>query len=100
MTSKRGIDCESGCFPVANFSHHDDIWVLTQEGAQPVGKSEPDFRFYLGLIDSGHLIFNRILYGGNINFWFIQNFNHGVESSRFSGASRARSQHHSGLELE
>ncbi len=46
-------------FHVADLADHDDIRVLTQYGAQPMGKGEVDLGIYLDLSHPFQLVFHR-----------------------------------------
>lgn len=49
MARHRGADGDFGGFNIADFSHHDDVGILTQDGSQPVCKCQIDLRLYVYL---------------------------------------------------
>ena len=71
MAGERGVNRQTGCFFIANFSHHHNVRILPDERAQTVRESETDFRFDLRLIDARNLIFNRIFNRRNVNVRFV-----------------------------
>src|SRR5689334_13852354 len=60
VSSKRGLNGKSCGFTISNFSHHDDIRVLTENGTKSGSKRVPDIRKHLRLVHSSDVIFNRI----------------------------------------
>jgi hypothetical protein len=63
-----GIDRDAGRFLVTDFSHHDDVWILSENGAKTVCECEPIVRVYLDLIDARQGILDWIFDGdyGNV----------------------------------
>ncbi len=47
-----GLDCMFSCFQVADFAHHDDVRILTQNRSQRRRKSQPDLFLDVHLIDA------------------------------------------------
>ena len=56
---------------IANFSDHDDVWVLAEKGAQRLGKVEPHLGVHQHLIDALHIDFHGIFSSRNIALGFI-----------------------------
>ena len=50
VTGERRLNRDLGCFRVANLSDHDDVGVLTQNGAQRVREVHTDRGLHLHLI--------------------------------------------------
>src|SRR3989344_9246553 len=95
MASKRSVHRQPSRFTIADLPDHYYVWILTEKRPQPVRKRESYFRFDLCLVNSCHLIFNRIFDGGNIDFRLIQNIKHSIKCSSFSTPSRTCGEHHS-----
>src|SRR4029077_19637604 len=60
VAGQRGFNGDFGGFRIANFTDHDDVRVLTQNGAKRVGEGKADFFLYRDLIDAGNLEFDGI----------------------------------------
>ena len=73
---------------VANFSHHDDIGILPQDMAQPLGEGEVDLRFYIDLGNAGQAIFHRLLDGDDAALHRIDARKKTIERRRLSAAGR------------
>ena len=50
MTGLRRLDRDISSFQIANLTHHDYVWILTQECAQGGGESQPGFFIHIDLI--------------------------------------------------
>ena len=62
VTGERGLDGNLRGFKIANFTNHDDVGVLPQDGAQGFCKRQLDFGIDLGLANAGQFVLNRIFY--------------------------------------
>ena len=66
-----GEGCADGEFrrlAVADFAHHDDVWVLTQQCAQGGCEREVNLGVYRSLGDAVQLVFDRLFDCGNVQF--------------------------------
>jgi len=52
VAGERRADGDIGGFPVADFSHHDDVRVLAHNVAQARGEGQADLRVDVDLVDS------------------------------------------------
>ena len=66
VAGERGFDGDFGGLGVADFTDHDDVRVLAQDGAQGIGKGEADFLFGRHLVDAGNLEFHRVFDGDDV----------------------------------
>src|ERR1700687_4304740 len=60
MAGLRSLHSNFGGLQVADLPHHDDVWILPQDGAQRAGEGEPGTRVYMHLVDAGQRIYDRI----------------------------------------
>src|SRR3989338_10995040 len=100
MSGKRCIDSKRRCLIVTNLPHHDDVWILTHESAETIGKSQADLWAHLCLIDAFHLILDRIFDSRNVYVWSINDVEHSVERGGLATAGRTSSKNHAGRNLE
>ena len=66
MPGERGMNCDVRGLGVAYLADHDHVGILANERAQSSRKSQANLRLDLGLVDSGDLVFDRILNGENL----------------------------------
>ncbi len=92
MAGQGGLDRDFRGFGIPDFTHHDDIGVLAQEGAQRVGKRQADIRAHQHLVDTAHLILNRLLGGQDAPVDLVDFVQEGVERGRFSRTGGTRHQ--------
>ena len=88
MAGESGMNGDTGCFGVAHFAHHDDIWILADEGPHRGGESQADRGFHLRLIDPLNFIFDRVLDGQNLPRGLVEEREHCRESRRLAAAGR------------
>ncbi len=100
VTGERSVDGERRRLIVSDFSDHDNVRVLAHQSAQAIGEGQADFRPHLGLVDTRHLIFNRVFNGGNIHARCVENIKHGIEGSGLAGTGRASGENHAGRHLQ
>ena len=79
-------------FQVAYLTDHDDIRVLTQQGAHTRGKVEINIMLNLHLVERRHHKFYRILYRADIDIWCRQHLQAAVQGCRFTRAGRTGDQ--------
>ncbi len=66
MAGQRGLDGNTAGFQVAHLTDHDDIRVLTHDGAQRPGEIQADGRLDLNLVDAFELILDRVFNGDDL----------------------------------
>ena len=66
MARERCLDRDLRGLEVANLADHDDVGVLTQEGAQGRGEVQADVVVHLDLVDPGEIELDGILGGGEV----------------------------------
>src|SRR5690349_21137726 len=89
MAGKRSFDRDFCGLRVANFADHDDVRVLTQDGAQGVSESKPNFLFDGNLIDAWDLELNRIFNGNDVENWVVQFIESGIKRGGLAGTGRS-----------
>ena len=89
VTGETGVDRDAGGLEIANFTDHDDVRRLAQDGAQRRRESHADLGIHLHLIDPVHLIFDRVFDGDDLAVRFVDVIEAGVERGRLAGAGRA-----------
>jgi len=60
VAGKRSLHRKHGSLFIADLADHDDVRVLTKDGAQPAREGVTDLRPYLALCNAGNLIFDRV----------------------------------------
>ena len=73
-------------FNIADFAHHDHIWVLAQNRPQPPGKGHVGLVVHLGLANAGQTVFNRVLYCKDIDSTAVKFGKRAVECGGFTGS--------------
>ncbi len=66
VTGQRRVDGDLGGFRITYFTDHDNVRVLTQDGAENVGEAQADARFHLDLVDAPQLVFDGVLHRDNL----------------------------------
>src|SRR3989344_2567 len=84
----------SSSLVVADFSHHDDIRVLTQSRAQTLGESITLFGFCLCLHDAIKVIFYWIFYSHHFNIGRINLFQESIKGRGLARAGWASGEDH------
>ena len=79
MPGERGLDRDLGSLSVANFADHHDVGVLSQDRAQAGGKGQPDLGIDLGLANTLHRIFDRVLDRQDITAAVVEQAHRGIE---------------------
>ncbi len=88
MAGQRGMDRNMRGLGVAHLADHDDVGVLTDEGAHRGGEGQPDRRLDLRLVDAGNFVFDRILDGEDLARRLVQDRQHGRERRGLAAAGR------------
>ena len=94
VPGQRGMDRDLGGLVVANLSHHDDVGVLPDDGAQAVGERQADVRSHGNLADSGHLVLDRVFDGENVRGGRPDLLERGVQRGGLARAGRAGGENH------
>ena len=89
VTSETRVRSNARCLEVSNFTNHDDVRRLTQNGTQGCRKGHPNLGIHLDLIDARHLILHRLFHCDDFAVWFVDVIETGVEAGRLAGTSRA-----------
>ena len=84
MPGQGGSDGNLCSLRISNFSHHDDIGRLTEEGSQGPGKGETNFFIHLNLIDPFHVVLDGILYSEDVDIRGIETGEGRIEGSGLS----------------
>ena len=66
MPGQSSFHCDGGCFGIAHFTDHDDVWVLSEHGSQPRSKGHSGTDVNTALVDSREFVFNRVFDGNDI----------------------------------
>ena len=59
---------------VTDFSDHDDIRVLTEDGTQAIGEGQPRLDVDLNLIDPCQLVFDWVFNGDDVDLRLVDFF--------------------------
>ena len=84
MPRQRGLGGNVSRFQISNFTNHDDIRGLTQNGAQGQRKRQTHVPVHLNLIDTRHLVFHRILHRNDLTIRAVDMIEAGIQRRRFS----------------
>src|SRR5439155_21644831 len=74
---------------------HHDVWILSQNVAQPFGKGEVDLRLHVNLRNAGEPIFHRFLDRDDPALDRINGGEKAIKRSRFAAAGRPSEQNDS-----
>ena len=100
VASERGLHGDVGCLGVTNLADHDDVRRLTQDRAEGGGEVEADILVDLHLVDTAHLVFDRVFDGDELLVGRVDLAEAGVESSGLAGAGRAGHEHDAVRQLD
>src|SRR5207253_2843762 len=89
MSSQACIRGDARSLEITNFPDHNNIRRLAQDRAQRSRKCHPNLRTNLHLVDSVHLIFNRLFYRNNFTVRFVDVIKAGVKRGRLAAAGWA-----------
>src|SRR5664280_709426 len=89
-----GLDGDLCRLAVTDLTDEHDVGVLTQDAAHTVGKRHVGLDVDLHLVDSVHLVFDRVLDRDDVLTGRIQTVERGVEGRRLAGAGRAGDDDH------
>ena len=92
VTGERRVDGDVRRLGVPDFPDHDDVRRLPQHGAKGGGEGHPDVGFHHDLIDTGELIFDRILDRDDLFVRAVDDVETGVKRGRFPRAGRTGDQ--------
>src|SRR6202158_4543789 len=88
MAGPRGLDGDLRRLQIADFAHHDDVWILPEDRPQAAGKRQLDLWVHLDLTDAVQLVFDRIFDRDDVLVAGIDLRQAGVQRRRFSAAGR------------
>ena len=88
VTCKTGVRSNARCFEISNFTNHDDVRCLAQNGTQGGRKSHSDLRIHLYLIDPGHLILDRLFYRDDFAVRLVDVIEARIERGGLTGTGR------------
>ena len=89
VAGEAGLDGDLGGFEVADFTDHDHVRILPQDGAQGLGEGELDLRIDLDLADAGQVVFDRVFDGDDVAALGVHALQCGVERGALAGAGGA-----------
>ena len=89
VTCHGGLDGNLRGFKIANLANHDDVRVLSQNGAQGLGKGQINFGIDLRLTHARQLIFNRVFHRHDVAARGVQTLQCRIQRGGFARASRA-----------
>ncbi|OIQ70742.1 hypothetical protein GALL_476410 [mine drainage metagenome] len=93
VAGQRGLNRNLRGLKVTDFTDHDDVRVLPQNGAQGLGKVKFDLRVDLGLPDTGEFILDRVFDGHDVVAPGVQPRQRRIQGGGFARAGRAGDQH-------
>src|SRR5271163_4536212 len=94
MACQRGVDCDLSGFLVANFTDHDLVGVVPQDGTQSASERETFLFVYWNLSDAANLIFNGVFNGDDFVLVVLNFVDGGVQGGCFPGACGTCDEHH------
>ena len=94
MTGQSSFNSNLSRFKVPNLTHHDDVWILTQERAQRSGEVQSDRFTLLDLINTLKVKLNWIFSSGDVLRWLVEFRQSRIQRGRFSRSRWTRHQHH------
>src|SRR5258708_4884261 len=95
MACQRRLDRNTRSLDIADLADHDDVRVLTKDGAQRMRKIQPNFRLDLDLVDALHLVFNGVLNRKYLSLGAIEQLQRRIKRRRLAAARRAGDQNDS-----
>ena len=81
-----------GGLGIADLADHDDVRVLAEDGAEPVGEGEIDLRVDLDLAHPLQLVLDRVLDGDDVLLRRVDLVQRGIEGGGLAAAGRAGDQ--------
>src|SRR5713101_7183640 len=88
------LNSDLGGFLVANFTDHDLVGIVAQDGAQAAGESETLLLVHGNLCDAANLVFDRILNGDKFVFVALDLIDGRVERGGLAGTGGTGNQDH------
>ena len=92
MAGERRLDGDFRGLAVADFAHHDDVRVLPQNGAQPVGERQVDSGIDVNLSDPVDLVLDRVLDSDDVQLRRVDALQGGIQRRALAAAGRAGDQ--------
>ncbi|MNE19444.1 hypothetical protein D3C80_1125240 [compost metagenome] len=92
MARQCGLDGDSRRFRVADFADHDDVRVLTQDGAQTSGEGQADLGAHAHLNHAGQVQFDRVLDRDDLALAVVQVGQQAIDGGGLARAGRPSDQ--------
>ncbi|OQA32513.1 MAG: hypothetical protein BWY57_01875 [Betaproteobacteria bacterium ADurb.Bin341] len=89
VPGQRGLDRHFSRFQIADFTDHDDVRILTHQGAHAIGKPQVDGVLHLHLVERSLDHFNRVFDRAYIDFGRRQLLQGGIKRGRLARSGRA-----------
>ncbi|MNQ78045.1 hypothetical protein D3C85_929470 [compost metagenome] len=89
MPGQRGLDRDARRLDVADFTDHDHVRVLAQDGAQARREGHADLGIDLGLAHAVDGVFDRVLDRQDVAGGVVEQRQTGIEAGRLARAGRA-----------
>ena len=84
VASHGGLDGNLRGFKIANLTNHDDVGILSQDGAQGFGKGQINFGIDLRLPHACQFIFNRVFHRHDVAAGSVQTLERGIQGGGFA----------------
>ena len=81
VPGERSLHRDFGRLAIAHFAHHYQVGIVTQNGAQHIGKAHAGLAIDRNLRDPGNLVFHRIFHRHDFHTRLVAATEGGVESS-------------------
>ena len=94
VARKSGFDGDFCRFEVSDLADHDDVRVLSEEGAEGCGEVEADGFVHLYLVDAHEVEFDRVFGGRDVVADGVEFGEGGIQRRRFTGTRRAGDEDH------
>src|SRR5882724_2269068 len=89
MAGQGRLDGDLGGFGVADFTDHDNVRVLAEDGTESIGERKADFLFDGNLVDARHLELNGVFHRDDVVHRVVEFVERGVKSGGLAGAGGA-----------
>src|SRR5207253_726270 len=84
VAGERSLDGHFRRLHIADFTHQDNVGVLTQDAAQPGGEGEANLGPDLDLADPGNLVFDGVFHRDDVLVRGVHALQGGVERGGFA----------------
>ena len=90
VAGERRLDRDLRRLPVADFADKDDVRVLADDGAKPLGEGQVDLRVDLDLTDAVDLVLDRVLDRDDVHLGLVDARQRRIEGRRLAAPRRPR----------